>query len=147
MKKKLFLLLLVTFTVSSQEKSIINYYGEKIGFENVSNYSESKSFESTIKIEGEILSSCPKKGCWMEMKLDNDTVFVKFRDYGFFVPKKGIAGKKAVISGKLSLDTLKVSELKHYAKDAGKSISEISKIKYPEVKISFLADGVIIFDR
>ena len=55
----------------------------------------------------------------MEMKLDNDTIFVKFKDYGFFVPK-GIAGKKAVISGKLSLDTLKISELKHYAEDARK---------------------------
>ena len=83
----------------------------------------------------------------MEMKLDNDTIFVKFKDYGFFVPKKGIAGKKAVISGKLSLDTLKISELKHYAEDAGKSIFEISKLNTPEVKISFLADGAIISDR
>ena len=144
MKKKLFLLLLVSFTISSQEKSMINYYGGKIGFENISNYSESKSFENTIKIEGEILSSCPKKGCWMEMKLDNDTVFVKFKDYGFFVPKKGIAGKKAVISGKLSLDTLKVSELKHYAEDAGKSEEEIALITEPIYELGFIADGVII---
>ena len=146
MKKKLFLLLLVTFTVSSQEKSMINYYGEKIGFENVSNYSKSKSFESTIKIEGEILSSCPKKGCWMEMKLDNDTVFVKFKDYGFFVPKSGMEGKKAIIQGLASIDTVSVKDLKHYAEDAGKSKSEIEKITSPEIKISFLAEGVIIKD-
>ena len=82
----------------------------------------------------------------MEVKFDTDTVFVKFKDYGFFVPKNGIKGKKAVINGILSTETVSVKELQHYAEDAGKSELEISKINKPEIKFSFLADGVIIKD-
>ena len=147
MKPNFLVVFLTLLTSYSCDKSItyVNY-GDDIDLE--LSYSENieDNFEIT-NISGQIIDVCPKKGCWMNVKVNTDTVFVKFKDYGFFVPKKGISGKKAVISGKLSLDTLKVSELKHYAEDAGKSISEISKIKYPEVKISFLADGVIIFDR
>ena len=143
-----FLLVFLTLLTSYSCDKCITYlnYGDDIDIE--LSYSENieDNFEIT-NISGQIIDVCPKKGCWMNVKVNTDTVFVKFKDYGFFVPKKGIAGKKAVISGKLSLDTLEVSELKHYAEDAGKSISEISKIKFPEVKISFLADGVIIFDR
>ena len=82
----------------------------------------------------------------MEVKFDTDTVFVKFKDYGFFVPKNGIEGKKAVINGILSTENVSVKELQHYAEDAGKSELEISKINKPEIKFSFLADGVIIKD-
>ena len=82
----------------------------------------------------------------MEVKFDTDTVFVKFKDYEFFVPKNGIEGKKAVINGILSTETISVKELQHYAEDAGKSEFEISKINKPEIKFSFLADGVIILD-
>ena len=94
-------------------------------------------------IECKILSSCPKKGCWMEVKFETDTVFVKFKDYGFFVPKNGIEGKKAIINGILSTETVSVKELQHYAEDAGKSELEISKINKPEIKFSFLADGLL----
>ena len=40
--------------------------------------------------------------------------------------------------------SVSVKDLKHYAEDAGKSKSEIEKIISPEIKISFLAEGVII---
>ena len=98
------------------------------------------------KLEGEIISTCPKKGCWIEMKIDDKDVFVKFKDYGFFVPKSGMEGKKAIIQGLASIDTVSVKDLKHYAEDAGKSKTEIEKITSPEIKISFLAEGVIIRD-
>ena len=71
--------------------------------------------ENPIKIEGEILSSCPMKGCWMKIKSEEDTILVRFKDYGFFVPKDGIAGNKTIINGKLSIDTLSVTLLRHYA--------------------------------
>ena len=148
MKNILLLIILFSYSIQSQQDNEISFYGDKINFENISEFSEIKSNVSnnSIKIEGEILSSCPKKGCWMEVKFDTDTVFVKFKDYGFFVPKSGMEGKKAIIQGLASIDTVSVKDLKHYAEDAGKSKSEIEKITSPEIKISFLAEGVIIKD-
>ena len=80
----------------------------------------------------------------MNLKVDEDTIFVKFKDYGFFVPKTGVESKLAFISGNISKDTISVERLRHYAEDAGKSFNEIEKIVKPEFKLSFLADGVAI---
>ena len=95
-------------------------------------------------LSGEIINVCPKKGCWMNLKVDEDTIFVKFKDYAFFVPKSGVESKLAFISGNISKDTISVERLRHYAEDAGKSSDEIEKIVKPEFKLSFLADGVAI---
>jgi hypothetical protein len=135
----------ISFSVFSQSDS--SYYGEKISpvdLMQLSNIDFNTSVQT--KLEGEIISTCPKKGCWIEMKIDEKDVFVKFKDYGFFVPKSGMKGKKAIIQGLVSIDTVSVKDLKHYAEDAGKSKSEIEKITSPEIKISFLAEGVIIKD-
>ncbi len=95
-------------------------------------------------LSGKIISVCPKKGCWMNLKVDEDTIFVKFKDYGFFVPKTGVESKFAFISGNISKDTISVERLRHYAEDAGKSSDEIEKIIAPQLRLSFLADGVAI---
>ena len=95
-------------------------------------------------ITGLIIDVCPKKGCWMNVKVDTDTVFVKFKDYGFFVPKSGIEGKQVLMSGKIFKDTISVERLRHYAEDAKKSIDEIEKINTPEYKINMIASGVAI---
>jgi len=60
------------------------------------------------------------------------------------VPKFGIEGKSAIVNGNISVDTLTVAQLRHYAEDAGKSPIEINSIIEPELTISFIADGVII---
>jgi hypothetical protein len=86
------------------------------------------------------------KGCWMKIEVEKDTVLVRFKDYGFFVPKTGSEGKLTIVNGKISVDTISVKQLKHYAEDAGKSKHEISLINKPEITLSFLADGVIIKD-
>ena len=60
------------------------------------------------------------------------------------VPKNGIEGKRTIINGNISVDTLSVAQLQHYAEDAGKSKEEIDLITEPKITISFLADGVLI---
>ena len=80
----------------------------------------------------------------MKMSIAQDTVLVRFKDYGFFVPKSGAEGKSAIVNGNISVDTLSVAQLRHYAEDAGKSREEILSIVHPETTISFLADGVTI---
>jgi len=97
-----------------------------------------------IKLTGKVDEVCQKKGCWMTMNIGNDkTMQIRFKDYGFFVPKDA-PGKTAVIEGVAFTDTTSVAQLQHYAEDAGKSKEEIAKITQPEVSLSFEANGVII---
>ena len=138
------------FSILSYSQSDNNYksYGELFESSEIIDYKLEKdnflNSSSKLKIEGEILSSCPMKGCWMKISVENDTVLVRFKDYGFFVPKNGIEGKRTIINGNISVDTLSVAQLQHYAEDAGKSAEEIALITKPEITISFLADGVLI---
>mgnify|MGYP006208977525 FL=1 len=98
----------------------------------------------TVKFTSNIKSVCKKKGCWMNLDLSNNQkAFVKFKDYGFFVPLNA-DGSDAVVSGKAYVEIVSVDELRHYAKDAGKSQAEINKIKKPEVTYAFMADGVYL---
>jgi len=149
--KNIFLVLFITPLISlSQSNTLIeslNFYGEKITTDNVIDYDtfiENSKIVSKSKIEGTILYSCPKKGCWMQVKIDSDTIQVTFKDYGFFVPKTGLENKKTILEGYPKQDTISIKMLKHFAEDAGKSQKEIDKITNPEYKISFIADGVII---
>ena len=80
----------------------------------------------------------------MNVKVDTDTVFVKFKDYGFFVPKTGIEGKQILMSGKIFRDTISVERLRHYAEDAKQTKEEIDLISEPEFKINMIAEGVAI---
>lgn len=98
-----------------------------------------------IKIEGEVLAACQAKGCWMTMPIaEGQEMRVRFKDYGFFVPKD-IAGKTAIIEGKAYADTTSVEDLRHYAVDGGMSEEAAAeKFTEPEVAIAFEATGVII---
>ena len=53
------------------------------------------------RFEGIIDATCAKKGCWMSMVSDEDTVFVQFKDYGFFVPTEGMEARDCARSGLL----------------------------------------------
>ena len=145
---KIFIIFFFSIFSFSQNDNNYKRYGELFETSEIINYKlERDNFlnsSSKVKIEGEILSSCPMKGCWMKISVEKDTVLVRFKDYGFFVPKNGIEGKSTIINGKLSVDTLSIAQLQHYAEDAGKSKEEIALISKPEITISFLADGVVI---
>ena len=147
--RSVLIFLISSFSFSQDLEENLNYFGKKIDLLGVENYLLNKdklltSPQKDIKIEGNIISTCPMKGCWMKMNIDKDTLLVRFKDYGFFVPKSGSENKKVIVNGKISIDTLSVNQLKHYAEDAGKNQLEISSIIKPEITISFLADGVII---
>ena len=97
-----------------------------------------------FKVKGTIKEVCQAKGCWMTLDLGNNELMrVKFKDYGFFVPKDA-AGKTAIIQGVAKKEIVDVDELKHLAEDAGKSENEINSIKEPKVELTFVASGVII---
>lgn len=97
-----------------------------------------------VQFKSKIKEVCKKKGCWMSMDLTNENEsFVRFKDYGFFVPLNA-DNSNAVVSGRAYLDVISVDELKHYAKDGGKSEAEIAKITEPKITYAFQADGVLI---
>lgn len=97
-----------------------------------------------VRFEGEITATCPKKGCWMNVASGRDTVFVRFQDYGFFVPTEGVEGKRTIVEGEAFYDTLSVADLRHYAQDAGATEEEIAAITEPELELAFMATGVMI---
>ena len=97
-----------------------------------------------VVMAGEITATCPKKGCWMDVASGEDTVFVRFLDYGFFVPTEGVDGKQTVMKGEAFFDTLSVAELRHYAEDAGEDSATIAAITEPELQLAFTATGVMI---
>ncbi|GIR59353.1 MAG: hypothetical protein CM15mP65_19340 [Crocinitomicaceae bacterium] len=78
----------------------------------------------------------------MSLATATDTLFVRFRDYGFFVPTDSVSGKVAVIEGDLFLDTITVEMRKHYAEDAGKVKKKLLHNE-PEYDINFIADGLL----
>ena len=127
----------------------ITKHGENISSEGaisaeefLDSFSESDSMK--VKFLAEIDEVCSKKGCWMTLNLDEErTILVRFKDYEFFVPKDA-AGKTAVIEGFATIDTLSISEQKHYLSDANASQEEIDAVIEPEITYAFEATGVII---
>jgi hypothetical protein len=96
------------------------------------------------KITAKVISVCQSKGCWMILNMeDGNELMVKFKDYGFFMPKD-IAGKEVIINGKAFVNVVPVDEQRHYAEDAGKATEEIASITEPKRTFSFEADGVLI---
>ena len=87
---------------------------------------------------------CKKKGCWMKLDLGNENEsFVKFKDYGFFVPLNS-DNREVVVSGKAFIEVVSVNELRHFAIDAGKSEDEVNAITEPKYTYALIADGVLM---
>ncbi|MEO5905552.1 MAG: DUF4920 domain-containing protein [Saprospiraceae bacterium] len=98
-------------------------------------------------VKAKVSEVCKAKGCWMNL-VDGqgaieEQLFVKFKDYAFFVPKD-IAGKEVLIEGVAYKEVTSVDELKHYAEDAGKSAEEIAAITEPITEKKFMATGVVL---
>jgi hypothetical protein len=49
------------------------------------------------------------------------------------------------VEGRAFREVLSVETLRHYAEDAGKSKEEIEAITAPETRLSFEANGVLIY--
>ena len=138
--------------VKSESKLTYASFGNKITEENaitkdemLTKYKSLKAGDTlNVKVATKINEICQNKGCWMTLDLGKDEkAFVKFKDYGFFVPMN--AQKRAsVVEGKAFVEETSVAELKHYAEDEGKSADEIANITAPKTEYKFLAHGVLI---
>ena len=140
---------IITIMGCQQTNSINGTYGNTdwdqnsalSGKELMKAFEEKDSLFTTVK--GNITAACQAKGCWMNMDVDGNEMLVKFKDYGFFIPKNS-ANHKAIISGWAYSDTISVSEQIEIAKDANATKEEIAQIKSSKVELQFMANGVVI---
>lgn len=95
-----------------------------------------------VTIRGPIQSVCKKKGCWIRVGNEKETILVRFKDYGFFVPKDS-AGRQVVMTGTLAAKMQSVAEIKHLLEDAGKH-EEAKQVTEPRKIYGFTAVGVAI---
>lgn len=96
------------------------------------------------KFSAEVTGVCQVKGCWMTLALTDGTeTMVRFKDYGFFMPRD-IVGKQVVVNGKAFVEEMSVEDQRHYAKDAGQSDAEVALIVEPKRVYGFEADGVLL---
>jgi hypothetical protein len=58
----------------------------------------------TLLIHGQVTEVCQKKGCWAVIRDGDEHVRVRFKDYGFFLPKDCV-GAKAYAQGSVSIET------------------------------------------
>lgn len=126
------------------------FFGESFDITQVENFNYAQDIYSELNLgdtlkmtfKSKVNSVCKKKGCWMKLQLpDGSESMVRFKNYGFFVPKD-VENKTAIVHGKAFVTKTSVEDLKHYAKDNGKSEDEIDAILEPEFTKSFEADGV-----
>lgn len=161
----LFLLLLIVVSCNNkpENKEVVEPKVEEISYESFGDKIEAEDavpskemherFKSmqvgdsvATKMIGRVNEVCQAKGCWMRVDLGNDEeVMVKFKDYGFFMPKN-IAGKEVILNGNAYVNEVSVDEQRHYAEDAGKTTEEIAAITEPKKTYSFEADGVLLFN-
>jgi len=100
--------------------------------------------DKDIKLTGQVSGVCQSKGCWMTIGTGEPgatSVRVRFKDYGFFVPKDCM-GKTAVVEGHFKMTTLSVAEAQHYADDAAKAGATAKKVAAPQATLALMATGV-----
>lgn len=96
------------------------------------------------KFTATVAEVCQSKGCWMKLKLnDGQQAMVRFKDYGFFMPKD-LVGKEVVVQGKAFIEEQSIEDQKHFAKDAGDSEAQMALITEPKKTYSFEAEGVLV---
>jgi hypothetical protein len=98
-------------------------------------------------VEGVIVRSCKKEGCWMEMadKEGGKSVRVTFGDHLFFIPLNS-AGMKVRAEGKFVTKVLTKEHVDHLINDDGAKFDQ----RNPDgtvTEVSFDAKGVVLTKR
>ena len=139
--------------VVETEEIAVNYqsFGDEITDENVlskaeiiEKYNNLKAGDTIqVKIATQVKEVCQSKGCWMKVDMGEEEAMVRFKDYGFFMPKD-IAGKQVIAEGKAYVEEMSVDDQRHYAEDGGATAEEIAAITTPKRTLAFEANGVLI---
>lgn len=93
--------------------------------------------QKEVLVSGTIAELCQEKGCWLSMENNGQTVMVRFKDYGFFVPKDA-GGKPVKIQG-----IFHAENLKHVCPDGEHKEGGACK-EHDSASFSMIASGVVI---
>lgn len=98
--------------------------------------------DKTVAVEGVIVRSCKKEGCWMEMaaKQGGKSVRVTFGDHAFFIPLNS-AGMKVKAQGVFKTKTLSKEHVDHLINDDGAKFDN-RNADGTVTEVSFDATGV-----
>jgi len=106
----------------------------------------------TVRVEGTIAEMCKMMGCWLTLR-DADaeageTVRVRVPTdssgtYVYTFPTD-LGMIDAVVEGTVSVDTMSVDELRHYAEDEGRPQEEIDAITEPKPTVVLTAHGALV---
>ncbi|GLR19764.1 DUF4920 domain-containing protein [Portibacter lacus] len=157
MRNIIILLFAIVSVACAQNKEVVTtdegqHFGEMMDGSGAITYDEllaqleSKDEVDGVKVIGKVEGVCQSIGCWMNIVSETEgaePMFVKFKDYGFFMPKD-IAGETVILRGKAYKEETSVDELRHYAEDNGDSKEVIEAITEPKVELKFMADAVIL---
>lgn len=99
-----------------------------------------------VKFTAKVNEVCQSKGCWMRLAMGEDEAMVRFKDYGFFMPKD-LAGEEVIVEGMAFVEEMSVDEQRHYAEDAGKTPEEIAAITEPKRTLSLTSSGVLVPEK
>lgn len=96
----------------------------------------------TVQVEGVIVRSCKKEGCWMEMadKEGGKSVRVTFGDHAFYIPLNA-AGMKVKAQGVFKTNILPKEKVEHLIKDDGAKFDKINA-DGTVTEVAFDATGV-----
>ncbi|MGB0618318.1 MAG: DUF4920 domain-containing protein [Myxococcota bacterium] len=95
--------------------------------------------DEPILVRARISDVCQRKGCWTILREGESTVRVRFKDYGFFLPKE-ISGREALVEGVVAIRTMSEREARHFAAETRGGKPE--EIDGPQREIGFVATGV-----
>jgi len=101
--------------------------------------------KKTVRVDGFIVRSCKKEGCWAELGAAKDsktTVRVSMKDHQFFIPLKS-AGFKAAAEGYFEVTTLSKEKVKHLIEDDGATFENINE-DGTVTEIAFVAFGIVL---
>ncbi len=102
----------------------------------------SKYADKTVAVDGVIVRSCKKEGCWMEMaaKEGGKSVRVTFGDHAFFIPLNS-AGMKVKAQGTFKTKVLSKEHVDHLVNDDGAKFDNRNS-DGTVTEVSFDATGV-----
>ncbi len=163
MKECMYLVCFLLFTTACKQQAPVakvndenlSYFGDKISSEGAITYEDlqlklkAEERLDNVKVKAKVTGVCQAKGCWMNLTsivlASEEQIFVKFKDYGFFMPKD-IAGREVIVEGKAYKEVTSVDELRHYAEDEGLEEEQILAITEPKEELKFMAHGVILLN-
>jgi hypothetical protein len=97
-----------------------------------------------VLVRGRITDVCQSKGCWTVITDDAVAIRIRFKDYGFFLPKDA-AGRDALAEGFVKAETLDEKTARHYEAEA--KDGDPGSIKGPQRVVGFTASGVRLLVR